>query len=108
MRRRCRWVGPGEVHEIAVRLARETLDVSGVAKRVFLFSGGVTTQTIKSEARIRNGERGIVVIHALRAPKLAPVPAILRTLRVFDHDGPTSGCRRRFELVLRSRRRILF
>src|ERR1044072_5813410 len=62
---------------------------------------------IESEPCIRIRKRRLVIVNTLSIPDLRPVPTVLRSLTVFDHDGPTVDPFRRLELVLRCRRRIL-
>src|SRR6185295_19902187 len=74
---------------------------------MFLLGGRMTPHAIESEPCIRNGKRRIVIVNTLSIPHFSPVPTILRSFTVFDHDGPTVYSFRGLELVPRGRRRIL-
>src|SRR4026208_1229424 len=67
----------------------------------------MTPDAIESEACVRNCKRRIVIVNTLSIPHLRPVPTVLRTLTVFDHDGPTIDGFRWLELVASCRRGIL-
>src|SRR5215213_7082756 len=67
----------------------------------------MAAHAVKPKPCVGNGKRRIIIINALRIPHLCPVPTVLRSLTVFDHDGPTAYSFRRLELVPGSRRGIL-
>src|SRR5688500_2893948 len=71
-------------------------------------SRSMTPHAVEPESCIRNREGRIVIVDTLSVPNLGPIPTVLRSLAVFDHDGPTVYCFRRLELVPGCRRRILF
>src|SRR5678815_1031160 len=98
---------PRKIDIVRIRIAREALDVLRISERVLLLGRRMTPHAIESESCIRIRKGRLVIVNTLSVPDLGPVPAVLRSLTVFDHDGPTVDSFRRLELVLRCGRRIL-
>src|SRR5918994_645372 len=96
---------PTQIDVVRIRIAREALDVVCISKRVLFLSGSMTSHAVESESCIRNCKWRIVIVNALSVPNLRPIPTILRSLTVFDHDGPTTDSFRWLELVPGCRRR---
>ena len=48
----------------------------------------MTSHAVESETCIRIRKWRIVIVSTLRTPNFRPVPTILRSLAIFDHDGP--------------------
>src|SRR6185503_9142360 len=99
---------PGEIDIVRIRIAGKALDVVCVCKRVLFFGRSMTSHAVEPEACIRIREWRIVIVDTLRIPDFGPVPTVLRTLAVFDHDGPTTDFLWWLELVPGGWRRILF
>src|ERR1043165_3833806 len=99
---------PRQIDKVRIRITRKVLNVFGVTECVLSFGRSMTAHAIKPEARIRHRKRRVVVIDALRLPDFRPVPPVLRSFTVLDHDGPTVDSFRRLELVPRCGRRVLF
>src|SRR6185312_11101738 len=91
--------GPREIDVVRVGVAGEAFDVLRISKRVFALGRSVTPDAVESESGVRISEWRIVVVDTLRLPDLGPVPAVLRALAVFDHDGPAVDSFRRPELI---------
>src|SRR5215216_2770583 len=69
--------------------------------------GSMAPHAVESESCIWNREWRFVVVNTLSIPNFGPVPTVLRSFTVFDHDGPAVDCFRRLELVPRCRGGIL-
>src|SRR6185503_5842429 len=100
--------GPGEIDIVRIRIARKALDIVCVSKRVLFFGRSMTPHAIESESCVGICERWIVIVNTLSIPNLGPVPTVLRSLTVLNHDGPTIYRFWRLELVPRRWCRILF
>ena len=99
---------PRQIDVVRIRIAWKTLDVVCVSKRVVAFGRSVAPHAVESESGIGIGIWRIVIVDTLSVPDLGPIPAVLRSFAVFDHDGPAVNSFRRLELVSRCGRGILF
>ena len=68
---------------------------------------GVAARAIEAEAGIAHGIWRLVAVGRLPLPNLCPVPTVLRSLSVLDHDRPVRHLLRRGQLILRRRWRVL-
>src|SRR5262249_50845973 len=105
--RRYRSRGPRQIDIVRIRIARETLDVLCISKRVLFLSRSVAPHAIESEASVGNCKGRIVVVDTLGPPHFCPVPTVLRALTVLDHDGPAIYSFWRLQLIPGGWRRIL-
>ena len=87
-RRQRRLREPREVNEIRERLAGKAFDVIQRGERMIFLRRGVAARAIEAEAGIAHGVWRLVAIRRLPFPNLCPVPTILRTCRILDHDRP--------------------
>src|ERR1044071_6434841 len=92
---------PRQIDKVRIRISRKAVDVLRISKRMLSLGRSMTAHAIESESCIRNCEWRIVVVDTLSIPNLCPVPTILRSFAVLDHDSPTIDFRRRLELVPR-------